>query len=155
MLVSLFLSGYCPHLQNSAHIFPLPPVEGLTTTNQPIIMIAMPKPRPPNTSAKVAGIALTAAVAEKRIRQIALVTENVILGNHALERMAEREIFDVDVFRVLRSGYVDEPPEQTAQDEWKCKMTLKIKGGRIAGVITIILQSGKLFVKTAEWEDLS
>ena len=34
---------------------------------------------------------LTAAVAEKHIRQIALVTENVTLGNHALERMAERE----------------------------------------------------------------
>lgn len=94
-------------------------------------------------------------IAEKRIQQIALVTENVILGHHALERMAEREIFDVDVFRVLRSGYVDDPPEQTAKDEWKCKVTLKIRGGRTAGVVTIILHSGKLFVKTVEWEDLS
>lgn len=68
--------------------------------------------------------------------------------------MAEREIFDVDVLRVLRSGYVDEPPEQTAKNEWKCKVTLKIRGGRTAGVVTIILQSGKLFVKTVEWEDL-
>ena len=118
-------------------------------------MIAMPKPHPPKASAKVTGIILTAAVAEKRIRQIALVTENVILGNHALERMAEREIYDIEVFRVLRTGYVDERPEQTAQDEWQCKVTLKIKGGRSAGVVTIILQSGKLFVKTVEWEDLS
>ena len=77
------------------------------------------------------------------------------MGNHALERMAEREIYDIEVFRVLRTGYVDERPEQTAQDEWKCKVTLKIKAGRTAGGITIILQSGKLFVKTAEWEDLS
>ena len=118
-------------------------------------MIAMPKPHPPKASAKVTGIILTAAVAEKRIRQISLVTENVILGNHALERMAEREIYDIEVLRVLRTGYVDERPERTAQDEWQCKVTLKIKGGRSAGVVTIILQSGKLFVKTVEWEDLS
>lgn len=97
---------------------------------------------------------LTAAIAEKRIRQIALISENVILGAHALERMEEREIHDVDVFRVLRGGYVDEAPEKTAQDEWKCKMTLKIRGGRTAGVVTIILQNGKLFVKTVEWENL-
>ena len=112
----------------------------------------MPRPHPPKASAKVTGITLTTAVAEKRIRQIALVTENVILGNHALERMAEREIYDIEV---LRTGYVDERPERTAQDEWQCKVTLKIKGGRSAGVVTIILQSGKLFVKTVEWEDLS
>ena len=82
-------------------------------------MIAMLKPNPPKASTKVTGIILTAAVAEKRIRQIALVSENVILGNHALERMAEREIYDIEVFRGLRTGYVDETPEQTAQDEWK------------------------------------
>lgn len=56
---------------------------------------------------------LTAAVAQKRIREIAQKTENVILGNHARERMSEREIFDIDVFRVLRQGYVDDAPEQT------------------------------------------
>ena len=116
-------------------------------------MIVMPKPPTPKSGANFVEMRLTAAVAEKRIQQFALVTENVILGAHALERMAEREIFDVDVFRVLRSGYVDEIPEQTAQNEWKCKVTLKIRGGRTAGVITIILQSSKLFVKTVEWED--
>jgi Domain of unknown function (DUF4258) len=118
-------------------------------------MIGMPKSQTPNSSLKVAEMRLTAAVAEKRIKQIALTTENVIFGTHALERMAEREIFDVDVFHVLRQGYVDEPPEKTAQNEWKCKVTLKIRGGRTAGVITIILHNGKLFVKTVEWESLS
>ena len=118
-------------------------------------MIVMPKSPAPKPDSKLTELRLTAAVAEKRIRQIALVTENVILGTHALERMTEREIFDVDVFRVLRSGYVDEPPEQVAQNEWKCKVTLKIRGGRTAGVVTIILQNAKLFVKTVEWEDVS
>lgn len=98
---------------------------------------------------------LTAAVAEARIRMIAQDSENVILGTHARQRMREREIFDVDVFRTLRQGYVDEPPELTEQNEWKCKITLKIRGGRTAGVVTIILHNGKLFVKTVEWERLS
>lgn len=69
--------------------------------------------------------------------------------------MGKREIFDVDVFRVLRQGYVDEAPKLTEFNEWKCKVTLKIRGGRTAGVVTIILHNGKLFVKTVEWEDLS
>ena len=98
---------------------------------------------------------LTASVAEKRIRGIAQVTENVILGNHARERMIERELFDVDVFRILRQGHVDDAPELTDRNEWKCKITMKIRGGRTAGVVTIILHNGKLFVKTVEWENLS
>jgi len=97
---------------------------------------------------------LTAAIAEKRIHAAAKDSQNVVLGNHARDRMLERDIFDVDVFRILRTGHVDEQPEQTEQGEWKCKVTLKIRGGRTAGVITIILRSGKLFVKTVEWENL-
>ena len=127
----------------------------LTPKSKTIIMIVMPKLSAPKPVSKLTELRLTAAVAEKRIRQIALVTENVILGTHALERMAEREIFDVDVFRALRLGYVDEPPEQPAQNEWKCKVTLKIRGRRTAGVVTIILQNAKLSVKTVEWEDVS
>jgi hypothetical protein len=98
---------------------------------------------------------LTPGVAEKRIREIAKVTDNVVFGDHARARMAEREILDVDVLKVLRTGFVDEQPELTEFNEWKCKITLKIRGGRTAGVVTIILHSGKLFVKTVEWEDMS
>jgi len=98
---------------------------------------------------------LTSAVAQARIRKIAELSENVILSTHARERMHEREIFDVDVFRVLRHGYVDDAPELTDRNEWRCKVTLKIRGGRTAGVVTVILHNGKLFVKTVEWENLS
>jgi|SRR4051812_25711252 hypothetical protein len=98
---------------------------------------------------------LTAAIAQARIQAAAKVTANVKLSFHAREQMATREIFDVDVFRVLRTGFVDNPPEQTEfEGEWKCKITLKIRGGRTAGVVVIILPNGKLFVKTVEWEDL-
>ena len=104
----------------------------------------------------VAELRLTAGVAESRIHKAASVSANVKLSFHAREQMASREIFDVDVFRVLRTGYVDEPPERTEfEGEWKCKVTLKIRGGRTAGVVVIILQKGSLFVKTVEWEDLS
>ncbi|MSP81891.1 MAG: DUF4258 domain-containing protein [Alphaproteobacteria bacterium] len=77
----------------------------------------------------------------------------MIFGDHALERMAERDIFDVVVLRILRTGSIRGDPEQTHHDEWKCKMVLKLRGGRDAGVVTIILHVGKLFVKTVEWED--
>ena len=97
---------------------------------------------------------MTAAVAQKRIREIAKTTANVIIGNHALERMEEREILDIDIYRTLREGWVDEAPVPARGGEWKCKVTLKIRGGRTAGVITIILLTGKLFVKSVEWEDL-
>ena len=64
---------------------------------------------------------LTAAIAQSRIRKIAQVSGNVKLGKHARERMVAREIFDVDVFRVLREGYVDEDPQLTEfENEWKC-----------------------------------
>lgn len=109
----------------------------------------------PESKNVVTVMRLTAGVAEKRIREIALVTENVILGNHARKRMIERELFDVDVFRILRQGHVDDVPELTDSKEWKCKITMKIRGGRTAGVVTIILHNGKLFVKTVEWENLS
>jgi hypothetical protein len=100
-------------------------------------------------------MSLTAAVAEKRIRDAARVTANIIWSNHARQRMAERDISDVDVLRILRTGHVSDPPVKTERHEWKCKVVLKIRGARSAGVLTIILYNGKLFLKTVEWEDLS
>lgn len=100
----------------------------------------------------VAHMRLTKAVAQKRIRETAKNSASVILGTHARERMDERQIFDVDVFRTLRAGFIDEEPEKTEYGEWKCKVTLKIRGGRDLGVVTVILNNGKLFIKTVEWE---
>lgn len=98
---------------------------------------------------------LDANSAQKWIRQIADKTENIIIGDHALERMEERDIFDVDVYRVLRGGFVTGIPEGgNNEGEWKCKIVMKLRGHREAGVVTIILRSRKLFVKTVEWEDI-
>lgn len=115
-------------------------------------MIGMSTDRP----APVVRMRLTAAVAQQRIREAATVTANIIWSKHALERMEERDISDKDVLRILRGGFIEGAPKETDRSgEWKCNVTLKIRGGRTAGVVTIILVSGKLFVKTVEWEDLS
>jgi len=102
----------------------------------------------------VARLKLTAAGAEKVIRQSAQDANNIIFGNHAMERMNEREIFTTDVVRILRTGWVDDEPEYADSGEWKCKITLDIKRGRTAGAVTIIMHNDMLFVKTVEWEDI-
>jgi hypothetical protein len=98
---------------------------------------------------------LTAAIAEARIRAIAQDSDNISWALHALERMDEREIFDDDVLSTLRLGMISGDPERTQKGEWKCKMIRQVRGSREVGVVTIILKSGFLFVKTVEWEDLS
>lgn len=77
----------------------------------------------------------------------------MIFGDHARERMLEREITDIDVFRVLRTGGIVDAPEPAEPGEWKCKIVQRVRGGREVGVVAIILLGKKLFIKTVEWED--
>lgn len=105
-------------------------------------------------SATVTAFRLTATEATRRIRRTAEKTGDVIFGHHALERMEERGITDAQVYEVLRQGLVTDPPEGAEPGEWKCKIVKQLRGGREIGVVTIILRSGKLFIKTVEWEDV-
>jgi hypothetical protein len=73
---------------------------------------------------------------------------------HAEGRMDLRDIEDKTMFEVLRTGYVKggvEPGRNPG--EWKVKMCKKIKGMREVGVVTVVINMSKLFVKTVEWED--
>ena len=89
------------------------------------------------------------------IRNLARNSENVILTNHAMKRMAERDIVDTEVFKILQSGTLTGVPEQTSRGEWKLKLVMRIRGNRDAGVVTIILHGDRmLLVKTVEWEDM-
>jgi len=97
---------------------------------------------------------LTAVIAERRIREIAVISDNIKWSTHALTRMGEREIIDNDVLRILRRGTIAGDPEETPRGERKCKMVLTLRGTRDAGVVVIILRRGGLLVKTVEWEDL-
>jgi hypothetical protein len=104
---------------------------------------------------KVTRYRVTAAIAEKRIRQIAGDSDNIKWSLHALQRMEEREIFDIAVLRVLRAGTISGNPEETPREgEWKCKMVRRIRGAREAGVVAILLRREFLLIKTVEWEDL-
>ncbi|MGH2510349.1 MAG: DUF4258 domain-containing protein [Ktedonobacteraceae bacterium] len=92
--------------------------------------------------------------AQEIVRRRAADTSNIILSNHAKERMFERDIWAIDVFRILRNGVIEEEPQKTDRGEWKVKVCMRLKGNRDAGVITIILDRQRLLVKTVEWEDL-
>ena len=94
---------------------------------------------------------LRSADFQKRVREMAADSDNVILGEHAKERCEERGITRLDVVRVLQTGFVKGEIELTSSGEWKGKV-VREKGERDIGVVTIILHRGRLFVVTAEWE---
>lgn len=104
---------------------------------------------------RVVELPMTPARAQAIINLIATETDRVILGDHSRQQMEKRGFDPLDVYRILQKGFVDDQPVKTEFGEWKCKVVLKIKGNREAGVVTIIQTGGMLFVKTVEWEDLS
>lgn len=103
---------------------------------------------------KVVPFGAKARELEQQVRELAQATENIVYGDHALERMEERGIDGFDVLRVLRTGFAQGDPERTERDEWKVKMVKQIRGRREVGVVTVICQDDQLFLKTVEWEDL-
>lgn len=94
-------------------------------------------------------------VIRERIRFLAQDSGNVILTHHAMDRMEERDITSIMVFRILRGGSVkgDVTKGRKAGD-WVVKMTGRVLGNRDVGVVTAVLKAGRLVVVTVEWEDL-
>lgn len=96
---------------------------------------------------------------EKTIRGLAADSKNVrwqseCYDSHAASRMDWRDITDKMMFEVLRTGYLKgdiEPGKYPG--EWKVKMTKQMKGRREVGVVTVVINQRRLFVKTVEWED--
>ncbi|NTU76222.1 MAG: DUF4258 domain-containing protein [Alphaproteobacteria bacterium] len=99
---------------------------------------------------------MTTLLAEKKIRELAQDSKNIIWDGHCVERSEERGITFMDALRVLRSGDVrDEPARGKYQGEWQCKVVKNLRGNRDVGVVTVIMtKQGKLKIKTVEWEDL-
>jgi hypothetical protein len=96
--------------------------------------------------------------AERAIRDRVKDTDNVIIGDHALERLDLR--FDsiaftsVDVYWILETGTVQGMPVREGCQGWKVVVVKRMPGTREAGVVTIIAtDSDRLFVKTIEWMD--
>ena len=109
---------------------------------------------PPGQRKAVVAYRLMAVVARRRVRELARNTSNLVWTDHIKERMEERGIDSEAVLRVLRDGDVEEEPTETnTPGDWKVKMVRKMGNGRVAGVVTVLVQNNRLVLKTAEWED--
>lgn len=97
---------------------------------------------------------------EKKVHELAVKSENVRWRSnqyqtHADERTSQRDITDRMMFEVLRTGMLrGEIVAGKNAGEWKVKMVKQMKGRREVGVVTIVINMRKLFVKTVEWEDV-
>src|SRR5262245_24393731 len=110
---------------------------------------------PPGAPSRaVVAYRLTAAVAQRRVRELAKDSSNLVWTDHIKERMAERGIDSDAVLRIVRGGDVEEEPTPTdTPGDWNVKMVRKMATGRCAGVIMVLVQNTRLVLKTAEWED--
>jgi len=83
--------------------------------------------------------------------------ESIVLLDHAEERMLERDIDMLDVLRVLKTGEIVGAIEAgVGSEEWKCKVIASPRYPEIKrdiGVVTIVVRSSRLLIKTVEWED--
>lgn len=92
---------------------------------------------------------------EQIVRSLAEDDRKVFFGPHARERMTARGITRLDALKVLRRGHIEGDIEPGANPgEIKIKMVATIKGSREIGVISVVINGTKVFVKTVEWEDL-
>ena len=96
---------------------------------------------------------MRASSAVRLIRKLAANSVNLRFTDHALQRMAERDITDLDILRVLRQGTIEGDPVKVEAKEWQCKIVMRLKGNRDAGVVTIIVNEEFLRIRTVEWED--
>jgi hypothetical protein len=97
---------------------------------------------------------LSCADAQKCIRDWARKNAGVILTQQVCTAMTERGVSELDMRRVLRRGSLDGGVTQTAQGEWKCKMTLRIRGERVIGAGLVILYDKEtLLISSVLWED--
>jgi hypothetical protein len=102
----------------------------------------------------VVKLRLTAGAAKQRVRELAQTTGNLVWTEHIQQRMAERGIDSDAVLRILRTGDVEEEPEEAKKPgDWKIKLVRMMGTGRVAGVVTVLVQTSRLVLVTTEWED--
>lgn len=96
---------------------------------------------------------LRADEAEKVIRERAKNTDNVVISEHAYDRVDQRSIVQEDIYWILQTGMVEGQPVQEG-DEWKVIIVRRMPGKREAGVVTLVVEESEIvFVMTVEWMD--
>lgn len=94
------------------------------------------------------------------VHELAMSTGNVLWRTdqyvtHAEERSGERDITDLMMFEVLRTGSLrGQIVPGRSPGEWKLKLVKEMKGRREVGVVTVVINRRRLLVKTVEWEDM-
>ena len=96
---------------------------------------------------------MTAAVALRIVRNRAKTTGQVIITNHAQQRMEERSLNIDDVFLILRRGGIYLAPIKNEKSEWQAEVERRMPGGREAVVIVVVPQGPNLIVRTVMWRD--
>lgn len=94
--------------------------------------------------------------AEELIRKRAVNSKNVSISMHAYDRLEEcSSITSIDVYRILKQGYVVRAPQKNKSGDWEVTVQKKINGGRDVAAVTIVFKDAeKLKVKTVMWIDL-
>ena len=104
---------------------------------------------------KVAAFRPRSAELTRMIRQLAARTKNIGWSTHVYAQMEAREIREEDVLKVLRTGDIHgDIVSGRSPGEWRAKMVARIKANRDVGVVTVVCDGKRLFLKTAEWEDI-
>lgn len=76
---------------------------------------------------------------ERRIREIAQDSKNIILTAHAKERMRQRKVTVHAVYECLRKGNVRQPPEpNAAKGSLECRMERYCHGLNLAVVVALV-----------------
>ncbi len=92
-----------------------------------------------------------------QIRLIAAESRHVFFGPHAQAQLAKRRLTDRDALRGFRIGdIVGDVVLGNNSDEWKCEIVFpsdEDTESRDIGVITIVQDGERLFIKTVMWKD--
>ena len=84
----------------------------------------------PSAEKAVVPFRLTAGAAQKRVRELAQNSSNLLWTDHIKQRMQDRGIDTDAVLRILREGDVEEEPTEAKKPgDWKIKMVRKMGNG--------------------------
>jgi hypothetical protein len=92
---------------------------------------------------------LNKLVAQSKIRALAEDSRNIIVTNHAQERMVERDILYPEILRILKEGVIRKEPEKRAEEKyWSYKMEyIKFSGDKDAACL-VAIKDTKLIIIT-------
>ena len=82
----------------------------------------------------------------RHVNRLAEDSSNVVLTNHARERMGERRITTRHVMTCLRKGRVIERPYRAVNGDWRCTMVRAVSGMDITTAIAVSFEDDLIVV---------